>query len=84
MIASQGRNRNAGVDHKLRLVQFGQFEIETWYASPYPEEYIRQEKLWICEFCLKYMKTQSILERHMVRPINSSPRTSHELVAVKV
>lgn len=28
-------------------------------------KYFRLPKLYICEFCLKYMKSKSILERHM-------------------
>ena len=47
-------------------IEFGTHEIDTWYSSPYPQEYARLHKLFICEFCLKYMKSKSILERHMV------------------
>ncbi|XP_054166683.1 histone acetyltransferase KAT6B-like [Oppia nitens] len=45
-------------------IEFGKYEIETWYSSPYPQEYVRLQKLFICEFCLKYMKSSSVLERH--------------------
>jgi hypothetical protein len=27
------------------------------YFSPYPEEYGKQPKLWICQYCLKYMSS---------------------------
>lgn len=37
-------------------VQIGRYEIDTWYFSPYPDEYGKQPKLWICQYCLKYMK----------------------------
>ena len=37
-------------------VQIGRYEIDTWYFSPYPEDYGKQAKLWICQYCLKYMK----------------------------
>nr|CAH8843567.1 unnamed protein product [Trichobilharzia regenti] len=37
-------------------IQFGKYEIDTWYFSPYPEECRQVKKLWICEYCLKYMK----------------------------
>lgn len=47
-------------------IEFGKFEIDTWYSSPYPQEYARLHKLFICEFCLKYMKSKPILERHSV------------------
>uniref|UniRef100_A0A671Q008 histone acetyltransferase n=1 Tax=Sinocyclocheilus anshuiensis TaxID=1608454 RepID=A0A671Q008_9TELE len=46
------------------LIEFGKYEIQTWYSSPYPPEYSRLPKLYLCEFCLKYMKSQDILQRH--------------------
>ncbi|XP_019357924.1 PREDICTED: histone acetyltransferase KAT6B isoform X3 [Gavialis gangeticus] len=45
-------------------IEFGKFEIQTWYSSPYPQEYARLPKLYLCEFCLKYMKSKNILLRH--------------------
>ncbi|KAH8033847.1 hypothetical protein HPB51_016619 [Rhipicephalus microplus] len=55
-------------DHQTRCpaaIEFGQYEIQTWYSSPYPQEYARLPKLFLCEFCLKYMKSRSVLSRHM-------------------
>jgi len=51
----------------IRQVVLGRCEIDTWYFSPYPEEYCREEKLFICEFCLKYMRKRKTLLRHSVR-----------------
>merc|ERR1712013_487759 len=48
-----------------QMIQFGRFDITTWYSSPYPQEYARLPKLFLCEFCLKYMKSRSILDRHV-------------------
>ena len=48
-----------------KMIQFGKFDISTWYSSPYPQEYARLPKLFLCEFCLKYMKSRPILERHL-------------------
>ncbi|KAG9510639.1 Histone acetyltransferase KAT8, partial [Fragariocoptes setiger] len=45
-------------------IQFGKYEIDAWYFSPYPEEYGRQTKLWICEFCLKYMRLEKSHRYH--------------------
>ncbi|RUS75745.1 hypothetical protein EGW08_016496 [Elysia chlorotica] len=45
-------------------IQFGKYEIDAWYFSPYPEEYGKQPKLWICEFCLKYMKLEKSFRYH--------------------
>uniref|UniRef100_A0A182IX71 histone acetyltransferase n=1 Tax=Anopheles atroparvus TaxID=41427 RepID=A0A182IX71_ANOAO len=45
-------------------IRFGRHEIETWYSSPFPQEYAKLKVLFICEFCLKYMKTGDELRRH--------------------
>lgn len=51
----------------IELIEFGKYEIDTWYFSPYPEEYTKDcRKLYICEFCLKYMKKAKTLARHKV------------------
>ncbi|XP_065165530.1 histone acetyltransferase KAT6A isoform X2 [Atheta coriaria] len=52
----QGRNPAA--------IEFGKYEIDTWYSSPFPQEYARLPKLFLCEFCLKYTKSKAVLERH--------------------
>uniref|UniRef100_A0A671YKT9 histone acetyltransferase n=1 Tax=Sparus aurata TaxID=8175 RepID=A0A671YKT9_SPAAU len=46
------------------IIEFGKYEIQTWYSSPYPPEYSRLQKLYLCEFCLKYMRSKNILQRH--------------------
>ncbi|MCO5595186.1 hypothetical protein L7F22_049225 [Adiantum nelumboides] len=48
----------------IQIVEMGPYEIDTWYYSPYPEEYSQVHKLFICEFCLKYMKKKRSLVRH--------------------
>ncbi|XP_048588637.1 histone acetyltransferase KAT7 isoform X2 [Nematostella vectensis] len=50
-----------------RCIELGSYEIDTWYSSPYPEEYQRLKKIYLCEFCLKYMKSPTILRRHMAK-----------------
>jgi hypothetical protein len=47
-------------------IQIGKYEIDTWYFSPYPEEYGKQPKLFICEYCLKYMKLEKTFRYHQV------------------
>lgn len=42
----------------------GQYEIDTWYFSPYPKEF-QTKHLYICEYCLKYFKTPEHLDYHM-------------------
>ncbi|XP_049284363.1 histone acetyltransferase KAT6B-like [Anopheles funestus] len=45
-------------------IRLGRHEIETWYSSPFPQEYAKLKVLYMCEFCLKYMKTNDELDRH--------------------
>ncbi|XP_044253769.1 histone acetyltransferase KAT6A isoform X2 [Tribolium madens] len=56
VMSSQGRCPAA--------IEFGKYEIQTWYSSPFPQEYARLPKLFLCEFCLKYTKSKAVLERH--------------------
>ncbi|CRK92146.1 CLUMA_CG005710, isoform B [Clunio marinus] len=46
-------------------IEFGKHEIKTWYSSPFPQEYARLPKLFLCEFCLKYTKSKLVLDRHL-------------------
>ena len=57
----------AGPPTKIKCVNFGGYEIETWYAAPYPEEYSRNRVLYICEFCLKYMNSDFVAWRHKLK-----------------
>lgn len=49
-------------------IELGKYEVDAWYYSPYPDEYsgeaLKEDKLYCCEFCLKYMKKAKTLERH--------------------
>ena len=56
----------AGPASKIQCINFGGYEIDTWYAAPYPEEYSRNRVLYICEFCLKYMNSEYVAWRHKV------------------
>ncbi len=49
------------------MIEFGKYEIKTWYSSPYPQEYAILQKLFICEFCLQYVKSRSLLKRHRAK-----------------
>ncbi|KAL0228352.1 hypothetical protein RCL1_004495 [Eukaryota sp. TZLM3-RCL] len=48
-------------------IQLGRFVIDTWYFSPYPEDYTPIDRLFICEFCLKYFKCKFSLIRHSLK-----------------
>lgn len=57
-------------DAQTRLpqeIEFGRYAIQTWYSSPYPQEYATLQKLFICEFCLQYVKSRTLLKRHRAK-----------------
>ncbi|XP_008197990.1 histone acetyltransferase KAT7 isoform X1 [Tribolium castaneum] len=56
-----------------KCIEMGKFEMEVWYQSPYPEDYARLPKLYICEYCLRYMKTRTVLQRHVVKCVWRHP-----------
>lgn len=68
----------------IKTIVFGRYELDTWYHSPYPEEYARLGRLYMCEFCLKYMKSQTILRRHMVRQLFSMEGSAGPCLLKKV
>lgn len=51
----------------IQIIELGRFEIDTWYYSPYPEPFASQQKLFLCEFCLKYFRKRKTLLRHLAR-----------------
>ncbi|KLO12768.1 hypothetical protein SCHPADRAFT_915502 [Schizopora paradoxa] len=54
---------------RIRTIRFGPYDIQTWYDAPFPEEFsnIPDGRLWICEFCLKYMKSRFACQRHRLK-----------------
>lgn len=51
----------------LNKLQIGKAEVESWYFSPYPQEYAYLPKLYICEFCLLYYPSLTQLSRHRTK-----------------
>ncbi len=56
----------------VRCIQLGRYEVDTWYFSPYPDGY-SQDKLYICEYCLKYFKKPRTLTRCCQSPDSHHP-----------
>ncbi|RPA79222.1 hypothetical protein BJ508DRAFT_416006 [Ascobolus immersus RN42] len=52
---------------KIKCIRFGEYEIDTWYTAPYPEEYSKNRVLYLCEFCLKYMNSEYVSVRHKLK-----------------
>ncbi|GFH26166.1 histone acetyltransferase, partial [Haematococcus lacustris] len=49
------------------VIELGRWEMDTWYHSPYPEPYASQDKLYVCEFSLKYFRKKKTLIRHLAK-----------------
>lgn len=47
-----------------KYIEIGSHQMEVWYQSPYPDEFTDVPKLYICEYCLGYMKTKTRYNRH--------------------
>ena len=56
-----------------RYIEMGKYEMEVWYQSPYPEDFTCLPKIYICEFCLKYMKSSTVLRRHAAKCVWKHP-----------
>ena len=67
------RSKAFGQPSKIKCINFGQYEIDTWHAAPYPEEYSRNKHLYICEFCLKYMSSDYVAWRHKLKCFAKHP-----------
>ena len=48
----------------IENVLIGEYEIDTWYYSPYPEEYGKVQTLYVCQYCLKYMRKRKTWLKH--------------------
>lgn len=60
---------------EIRRIFFGlDVSLTPWYSAPYPEEYYDERgELWICEFCLKYMRRLSTAVRHLRKCAGRAP-----------
>lgn len=58
-----------GSGPRVKTIHIGGYDVKTWYDAPFSEEYscIPDGKLWICEFCLKYMKSKFGYNRHRMK-----------------
>jgi hypothetical protein len=56
-----------------QVVNLGRYDIDTWYYSPYPEPYRSVDKLYICEYDLKYFRKRKSLEKHLANDVPHHP-----------
>lgn len=50
----------------IECIELGRHRLKPWYFSPYPQELTTLPILYLCEFCLKYLKSLKCLQRHLV------------------
>lgn len=59
----------------IECIELGRHRLKPWYFSPYPQELTTLPVLYLCEFCLKYVKSLKCLQRHLVRTAPRPPLT---------
>ncbi|VDN16270.1 unnamed protein product [Dibothriocephalus latus] len=66
-LATQADASKEAPVNNLRAIVFGEWEMQTWYASMYPPEVTCLPLIYICEFCLTYMRYNIAYRRHRLR-----------------
>jgi histone acetyltransferase HTATIP len=51
----------------INRICIGKNLVDTWYFSPYPEEFTNLDVLFICEFCLEPCGSELMLSRHRTK-----------------
>ncbi|XP_048711996.1 histone acetyltransferase KAT5 isoform X3 [Caretta caretta] len=51
----------------IECIELGRHRLKPWYFSPYPQELTTLPVLYLCEFCLKYVKSLKCLQRHLTK-----------------
>lgn len=58
----------------IQTIFLDKHAIDTWYYSPFPADYAQYSTLYMCGFCLKFVRTAGALERHCARcPMRHPP-----------
>lgn len=56
-----------------RYISMGRNCMQVWYQSPYPDDVARLPKLYLCEFCLRYQKSEVGMKRHAAKCVWRHP-----------
>ena len=43
----------------VETITIGSMNIHAWYYSPYPDQFIRNKHLYICDYCLLYFQSKT-------------------------
>eukprot|EP00743_Colponemidia_sp_Colp-15_P005295 GILK01005694.1.p1 GENE.GILK01005694.1~~GILK01005694.1.p1 ORF type:complete len:457 (-),score=58.63 GILK01005694.1:201-1571(-) len=65
--ASLAAHEEATKVKNINFIELGRHRIDTWYFSPFPEEYHNIDTLYVCEFCLNFFKYRPELDRHQLK-----------------
>lgn len=57
----------------VKFLVMGKHVMDVWYQSVYPEDVQRLPKLWLCEFCLRYQKSEVGMKRHAAKCVWRHP-----------
>jgi len=57
----------------ISQIVMGRYLVEAWYYSPFPPPYHHVETLYICEFCLKYMRKPRYFAKHCAECPHRTP-----------
>lgn len=49
----------------IEVVDFGNYELHTWYHSPLPPPFGTMRHLFVCPFTLKYFRKRKLLDAHI-------------------
>ncbi|KAM7539726.1 hypothetical protein Aperf_G00000044643 [Anoplocephala perfoliata] len=73
MISSHHEQDTITRIRNIEWIQIGRYKIKPWYFSPYPEELMSEPCIYICEFCLKYLKSDVCLKNHLKKCLYRYP-----------
>ena len=48
----------------IEKIIMGKWEVEAWYYSPFPDAYSELKQLYVCEYCLTYMRKLRTYRQH--------------------
>ena len=48
----------------VQAIQLGRHEMQPWYFSPYPESITLEPVVHLCDFCLKYNRSETAYKSH--------------------
>ncbi|EJW84450.1 myst histone acetyltransferase 2 [Wuchereria bancrofti] len=57
----------------IERIRYGNYEIDTWYFSPYPDDYGKTHSLYICQYCMRYMKFERSYRIHLLECRRKEP-----------